>query len=146
MKAASDKAQELEHIILQPLKVRFGKIFGRYTLENTRVDVNPFLHRYMDEVELQITTNILGQSHKQTYVVTVDVPNTWRDQFLHEMRWKWLSRQLQRVSPIRWRYVFREVTFNHWALLPEFDKLPPGEEVVLFTSIPGNEPGIRKFI
>ena len=134
---------ELGTVTYKPLRVRFQQIFGRYTIEKAKYSMEPFMEHIADEIALRIELEILGQENIQTYSVEVDVPNTWRDQFLREMRWKWLSGLLQRIRPIKWRTVTRDVTFNHWMLLPKFDKVPPGEEYVMVTQ-PPTEPGITK--
>jgi len=134
---------EYDTIVLKPLRVRLQQVFGRYTIKKARFSMEPCLEHIADEIALRVELDILGQKHKQTYTVEVMVPNTWRDQLLFEMKWIWLSNLLQRIRPIKWKAVEREVTFDHWILYHKFDKIPPGEEYVMFTQ-PPTEPGIRK--
>jgi len=139
MNSTSDKAPEFETYILKPLRIRFSQVFGRYTLEKMKVDTNPLLNHVMDAFELQITTNILGQSRTQIYSVEINVPDGWWEQFKFQHLPSWW----QHRWPIKWKTVKRKFALDHWALLPKFDKVPPGEEVVMFTQVPGNEPGIK---
>lgn len=134
----SDSVPEIEKIILKPLRVRFSKIFGRYALEKMRVGVYPLPDHIFDELEVQITMNILGQPKIQTYTVEMEVPDGWWNQLKYDHLPSWV----QRISPLRWKTIKRDFVLNHMALLPKFDKVPPGEEVVLFTDIPSDEPGI----
>jgi len=134
---------QLSTATFKPFKIRLSQSFGRYTLEKSHFTLEPFMEHVAHEMMLKVELYVLGQENIQTYEVVFDVPNTWRDQFLYEMRWVWLSRQLQRIRPIKWRAVKREITFSHWALLPKFDKAPPGMEYTMFTQ-PPTEPGVTK--
>lgn len=119
--------------------MRFSRIFGRYTLEKMRVDANPSEDSIFDGLEVKVTMGILGQSKTQIYAVEMEVPDGWWNQLKYDRLPSWI----QRISPIKWKTIEREFALDHWALLPKFDKVPPGEEVVMFTDIPGGEPGIK---
>lgn len=129
MKLDTAKIAEYETYTLKSLKVAFAKRFGAAALAKTRVEFQYGLDHLTDEVRVQIETKIFGQQMPQEYMVSMLVPKNWWQHLVDDHFPYWWKQRW----PVKHKEVYRNVMFNHWALLPKFDKIPPGEEIIMFT-------------
>ena len=139
-KATADKMQEYQTYTLKSLKVQLAKRFGLATLEKTQVEFEHTLDRFVDEVRVRVTTYIFGVDMPITHQVSILVPKTWWEHLKDDHFPKWWKKRW----PVLHKRVWRNVVFNHWALLPGFDKVPPGYEIQMFTVPYFDEPELPK--
>jgi len=130
MEATADKIQGYETYTLKSLKVRLGRRFGAATLAKTSVEFEHILDAFADEVDVRITSYIFGLQQPTTYTVEVLVPKNWWEHLKETYFTEWWERRW----PVQYKTMFRDVTFDHWALLPGFDKIPPGYEIQMYTT------------
>jgi hypothetical protein len=129
MNSKADKIEEYRTYTLKSLKVQLAKRFGAATLEKTSVEFEYLLDKFVDDVHVRVTSYIFGVDMPTTYTVSVLVPKTWWEHLKEDHFPEWWKRKW----PVQYKEVYRDVTFNHWALLPGFDKVPPGYEIQMFT-------------
>jgi len=129
MTSEADKMQEYETYTLKSLRVQLAKRFGKATIDKSTVEFQYNLDRFMDEVRVRIESYIFGVDMPTTYTVSILVPETWWQHLKDDHFPEWWKRKW----PVKYKSVFRDVVFNHWALLPGFDKVPPGYEIQMFT-------------
>ena len=129
MRATEDTVRAYETYTLKSLKVQLAKRFGKATLEKTQVEFEHLLDHFADEVQVRITSHIFGQELPTTYQVSVMIPKNWWEHLKETYFTEWWERRW----PVKYKNVYRDVVINHWALLPKFDKIPPGYEIQMFT-------------
>ena len=140
MKSTADKMQEYQTYTLKSLKVQLAKRFGRAMIEKTSVEFEYGLDYFVDEVQARITSYIFGVDMPTTYTVEVLVPKNWWEHLKDAHFPDWWKKKF----PVEYKSMFRDVVFNHWALLPGFDKVPPGYDIQMFTVPYFDEPEIAK--
>jgi hypothetical protein len=134
----SDTAPNFETYVLKKIKVAMSKRFGKTALHYLKVQVDDYAGDLADEVTLRFETELFGQQMLQTYPIELLVPKNWwqhlkDDHFPEGWKRRW---------PVQYKSVFSDVTFDHRALLPKFDRIPPGEEIVMFTAPYWEDPKI----
>lgn len=140
MKPTADKIQEYQTYTLKSLKVQLARRFGLAMLEKTSVEFEHHLDHFADEVNVRVTSYIFGVDMPTTYQVSILVPKTWWEHLKDDKFPDWWKRKW----PVKNKSVWRDVIFNHWALLPGFDKVPPGYEIQMFTVPYFDEPALPK--
>ena len=126
----------LEQITLEHLRFQMKEEFGLHALKNTELSVYDVLDQFEKRVVFHLQTKILGQKNPQQYTVQVDVPANWWEFFKYQHLPPWW----QHRWPIKWKAFSREITLNHYTLLPKWAK-EIDTDVVMYTQIP--QPGIR---
>ena len=109
--------------------------FGAATVEKTQVEFQYLLDQFCDEVRVKMETEIFGLDQPTSYPVGTLVPKNWWEHLKDDHFPEWWKKRW----PVQHKEVWRDVTFNHWALLPGFDKVPPGYEIQMYT-VPYLEP------
>lgn len=140
---ANDMAK-IETWTLTAFKARMSKRFGAATLAKMDVSVvKPVLYNFAHDVTIQIEALIFGQKMPLEYKAAMLVPSNWWQHLVDDHFPEWYKKKF----PVKHKTVVTTVTFNHWALLPKFNKIPPGEEIQMFTEpyydtpkFPDNDP------
>lgn len=135
---ASDMAK-IETWTLTALKTRMSKRFGAATLAKMDVSViKPILYNFANDITMQVEALIFGQKMPLEYKASMLVPSNWWQHLVDDHFPEWYKKKF----PVKRKTVFTTVTFDHWALLPKFNKIPPGEEIQMFTEPYHDEPKI----
>ena len=136
-----DKVRKLETITLKSIKFAMRKKFGRAVIENTSVEIlRDEFERFSQSVIMQMESSIYGQKMPMEHQISMLIPATWWHHLVDDHFPKWYRRWF----PVKRKEVYRTFTLDHWALLPKFDKVPPGEEIQMFTETYFDEPEIPK--
>jgi len=133
--AKSDTINNFETYVLKKIKIAMSKRFGKTALHYLKVQVDDYANNLAEEVTLRFETGLFGQKMPETYPIELLIPKNWWEHLKDDNFPTWWKRKW----PVQYKTVYSDVTFDHWGLLPKFDKIPPGEEIVMHT-IPYFEP------
>ena len=130
MHGLSDQAPEISKMTLERIQFQLSQEFGKFTLSQTKATLTE--DTIWDSIVYRLRTEILGQHDIQTYNVSVDVPKDWWEHFKFQHLPPWW----QHRWPIKWKIETREVTFDHKALWPMVNYLPPGQDLIVMHTEP----------
>jgi len=121
------KEHIVSKIVLDEIRVRLHKRFGRYSFRS--IDVRVLAGSIVDETVFEVNMKILGQSNIQKYDVLYEFPKNWWEHLKHQYFPDWLLKKF----PVKVKIHTRTVEFDHKALVPKWDQFPKGQEVVMFS-------------
>lgn len=136
MSAEEYKQHLVSKIVLNELRIRLHKRFGRYTFKS--IAVNIITQAITDEVTFEISLKILGQRNLQQYDVWYEFPKNWWQHFKLQHFPDWLLKKF----PVKTKTHKRVVEFEHNALVPRWDQFPKGQEVVMYST--PKSPNVQK--
>lgn len=121
---------KIKKVVLERIKVKLAQYFSPAVLQTLTIE--QFAELFADQIEFQITMQILGQNNFQEYSALFYCPKNWW-QFLRKTvlpKW-WIQR-----FPIKQMGHRHTVTFNHMALLPKLNHVFPEKQEIIMYSYP----------
>lgn len=114
---------EAETIVLKNLTFAMSYYLGDYAVSKTRMKIENIIP--YDGIAFRFSTKIMGKEKHKTYHRTVKLPATWWQQFKLEKFPDFLLKRFP-VKTKRKKFYFK---FNHMALFPKLNRIPPNEEL-----------------
>jgi hypothetical protein len=130
-----DDNVEIQQHVLDMLRLKYSIRVGYSTLQS--IGMKRWEEHFTAHSIYEMYASILGQKKVMKYSVEVPIPKNW---------WEHLKLQLfprSKYVPVKFRFVKREIEFNHWLLFPECNWVPSPGNPVIFTETP-NVKGIQK--
>lgn len=118
---------KINEIILSKIKFRMQRRVGELAMKSLSVEL--FTDFIVDGFMHEISINILGQHNVQIYREYYYTPKNW----WQHLKMDWFPKWLLEKFPVKFQRNEHKITIDHIALLPEWNKIIPDQNVVMYS-------------